>query len=356
MGKTTATDALRRLGVRYPIIQGPFGGGLSTPRLTAAVSNRGGLGSFGAHHLAPDKIGPAIAEIRAQTSAPFAVNLWVSDHDEGGERLTQDQFDQAYELFESYFDELGLEKPTPPETYHQKFAAQIEALLAAAPPAFSFVFGIPPTPVLEACKQRGIITIGAATSIAEAQALDASGIDLIVATGMEAGGHRPSFLARAEESLIGTFALVQLISPRVKAPVIAAGGIVDGLGVRAAMTLGAQAAQIGTAFLACKESGTTDAHRELLFSDAARDTALTRAFSGRLARGLRNRWMTEMATHAGRLPPFPVQGWFAGHLKAAAAEQGRTDLIALWSGQIAPNIKHKTADALMDALIADIAL
>jgi nitronate monooxygenase len=354
MGKIAVTDAARHLGVRYPIVQGPFGGGLSTPHLTAAVSNRGGLGSFGAHHLAPEGIGPAIAEIRARTSAPFAVNLWVSDHDEGGLHLAQDQFDRAYELFAPYFAEMGLEKPTPPAVYHQQFLQQVEAMLETAPPVFSFVFGIPAAPILEACKRRGIITIGAATSIAEAQALDAAGVDLIVATGMEAGGHRPSFLARAEDSLMGTFALIQLISPRVKAPVIAAGGIVDGRGVRAAMALGAQAAQLGTAFLACEESGTTKAHRDLLFSDAALNTALTRAFSGRLARGMRNRWMAEMASHADRLPPFPVQGWFANHLKVAAVEQGRTDLVALWSGQIAPNIKHKTADLLMDALIADI--
>jgi nitronate monooxygenase len=173
-------------------------------------------------------------------------------------------------------------------------------------------------------------------------------MDAIVATGMEAGGHRPSFLDRAEDSLTGTFALVQLVARRVKVPVIAAGGIVDGAGVRAAMTLGASAAQLGTAFLACEESGATPEHRAMLFSDAPQCTVLTRAFTGRLARGIENRWTREMRDHA----PFPLQSWLMGSLKRATAR--RTDLSSLWSGQIAPNLKHRTVSALMKALDQEI--
>lgn len=350
----TANEATRRLGIQHPIVQGPFGGGLSSVVLASTVSQLGGLGSFGAHMLAADRIGPLVDELRAATSQPFALNLWVSDHDAGGLDLDQASLDAAWPLFAPFFRELGVERPAQLERGHPAFDEQIDALIEARPPVFSFVFGIPSRTVLDACRRRGIVTIGTATSIAEAEALDTSGVDLIVATGAEAGGHRPSFLARAEDSLVGTFTLVQLVSRRVRAPVIAAGGIADGAGARAALTLGAQAAQIGTAFLACRESATTDAHRDLLFGDAAQRTVLTRAFTGRLARGLQNRWTEQMAVHAERLPPFPITGWFVSKLRAAALAAGRTDLISLWSGQIAPNLRHRDAATLMHALLNEL--
>jgi nitronate monooxygenase len=152
---------------------------------------------------------------------------------------------------------------------------------------------------------------------------------------------------------MGTFTLVQLVSARVKTPVIAAGGIADVRGMHAAFALGAQAVQIGTAFLACQESGTTDAHRELLFSERSQHTTLTRAFTGRLARGLRNRWTEDMASRIGELPPFPTAGWFVSKLRAAAIAAERTDLISLWGGQIAPNLRHRSAVALMQSLSSD---
>ena len=347
---TAATDLL---GIRHPIVQGPFGGGLSTVTLAATVSRLGGLGSYGAHGLSADAIAPLVEELRSSTSAPFAINLWVSDHDASGLRLTPKEFDQAYAHFEPWFRELEVAKPDMPARYHPSFALQIDALLAARPPVFSFVFGIPDAKILSECRRLGIITIGAATSIAEAEALDAAGIDLIVATGAEAGGHRPSFLQHAEDSLIGTFSLVQLIATRVRAPVIAAGGIVDANGVRAALALGAQAAQIGTAFLACAESGTHDLHRAQLFGEAARHTVLTRGFTGRLARGIRNQWTDAMAMSSASIAAFPVQSWFVSQLRTAALQAGRSDLVSLWSGQIAPNIRHRHAADLMNALITD---
>jgi nitronate monooxygenase len=349
-----ATEAVRRLGVRYPIIQGPFGGGLSSIRLAATVSNQGGLGSYGAYSLTPDEIVTRTKELRALTSQPFAMNLWVSDHDAGGLELSPEAFERAWALFEPYYRELSVQKPERPQRYSQRFEEQVDALLEARPPVFSFVFGVPSPVILEECRRRGIVTVGTATSIAEAQALDAAGVDLIVATGMEAGGHRTSFLARAEDALMGTFALTQLVADRVKAPVIAAGGISDARGIRAALTLGAQAGQLGTAFLACEESGATPEHRAALFSDKSHHTVLTRAFSGRLARGLRNRWSEEMGPRTSELLPFPIQGWFLGKLRPAAIQAGRTDLISLWSGQIAPNLKHHTATALMETLVREL--
>lgn len=338
------------MGIIHPVVQGPFGGGMSTARLTAAVSNCGGLGSFGAHQLSAEQIGPVAAEIRALTARPFALNLWVSTHDKGGDQVDAAEFERVWRLFEPWYRELGIDKPAPPARFHADFEVQFEALLAAQPAVFSFVFGVPRKPLLQECRRRGILTIGAATSIAEAQALDGAGVDAIVASGFEAGGHRPSFLARPEDSLMGTFALLPLVVDRVQVPVIAAGGIADRRGVHAALALGAQAAQIGTAFLACNESGASDAHRQILFSDAAQSTTLTRAFSGRLARGVRNHWTTEMASRINELPPFPVQSWFTGQMRAAAIAQGRTDLVSLWSGQIAPNLVHRSATDLMHSL------
>lgn len=354
MEQSSKTEAVRRLGIRYPIIQGPFGGGLSTTRLASTVSNLGGLGSFGAHMLPAGDIGGLVAELRAKTGSPFAVNLWVSDHDMGGLDLDEASFDRGWRLFEPYFRELGVARPERMTRGHPDFDEQVDALLEARPPVFSFVFGIPSAAVLAECRRRGIVTLGAATSIAEAQALEAAGVDLMVATGAEAGGHRPSFLASAEASLMGTLPLVQLVSRRVGVPVVAAGGVADARGVRAAFALGAQAVQIGTAFLACEESGTTDAHRDLLFSERAEQTTLTRAFTGRLARGLRNRWTDELATRSAELPPFPITSWFVSKLRPAAVAAGRTDLVSLWSGQIAPDLRHRTATDLMRSLLAEL--
>lgn len=340
----------RRLDLASPVVQGPFGGGLSTDTLSATVSNLGGLGSYGAHHLAPERIGEVASAIRAQTSRAFALNLWISDRDPGGEDRDAAAFDASWRLFEPWFRELGLERPEPPAQFHPRVEDQIEALIEARPPVFSFVFGIPSPRVLAACRARDIMTIGAATSIAEAHALEAAGVDALVASGFEAGGHRPSFLAPAESSLMGTFALTQLLADRVAIPVIAAGGIADARGVRAALVLGAQAAQIGSAFLACEESAASAVHRAALFSDAAQHTTLTRAFSGRLARGLRNRWTEAMQAQAAQLAPFPRQGWFVAQMRAAALAAGRDDLVAMWAGQIAPNLRQRNAALLMQAL------
>ncbi|HWB77890.1 MAG TPA: nitronate monooxygenase [Nannocystaceae bacterium] len=343
------SEVMTRLGLRAPIVQGPFGGGLSTVELAATVAELGGLGSFGAYTFTPAAIEDIARQIKARTDRPFALNLWVSNSDEGGSTPDPALLDALREELAPWLAELGLDVPDPPARFHESFDAQVDAVLAAEPAVFSFVFGIPSPKILAACRARGIVTAGAATNIAEARALDEAGVDLIVATGCEAGGHRPSFLARAEDSLVGTFVLTQLVAPRVRAPVIAAGGIVDRRGLAAARTLGADAVQIGTAFLACAESGASPEHRALLFDEArTQQTVLTRAFSGRLARGLRNRWTDAHIDRA--LAPFPVQSWLTGVLKRAAIAQHRTDVISLWSSQAAPNLRHRTAAELWAAL------
>jgi nitronate monooxygenase len=345
--------ALESLGVALPIIQGPFGGGLSTPKLVAEVSNHGGMGSFGLYHLSPDEITATVQQIRSLTSNAFNLNLWVSTHDRDIATISDEEFERLWQIFAPYFAELNVPKPKRPQKIHQNFDDQVEAVLDARPAMFSFIFGVPKRSILEECKRRGIVTSGVATTLAEAEALDQANVDIIVASGFEAGGHRASFLAGAEESLTGTFVLTQLISRHVKAPVISAGGIADGKGVRAAMMLGAKAAQIGTGFLACEESGASPEHKEALFDRRARQTTLTRTFSGRLARGLKNRWIDELTPRTD-LPAFPIQGWFAAQLKAAALKANKSELTAMWSGQIAPTLKHKKAASLLEAIAADL--
>jgi nitronate monooxygenase len=340
----TDTAFTRRLGLRYPIVQGPFGGGLSAVDLAVAVSEGGGLGSFGVHHLDGAGIREVAAGIRARTARPFNLNLWIPF--EGSDDLHADDatFRHWLEPLRACFDELGVALPEPPARYAPAFAEQVDAVLEARPAVFSFVYGIPPADVLARCRELDIVTLGAATTPAEARSLAAAGVDAIVATGFEAGGHRVSFLRQAEQVLTGGLALVPQVADAVSVPVVAAGGIADGRGVAAALTLGAQAVQIGTGFLACRESGTHDAHRQALLGPAAEDTGLTRAFSGRLARGIRNRFMDDIG--AGPVAPYPAQGWLSGRLRAAAIAQGRIDLMSLWCGQSAPLLRQAGAGAI----------
>ena len=275
-----------KLGIEYPIIQGPLGG-LSSQKLTAAVSNFGGLGSFGAHGLAPEAIKDIIAEIRSLTAKPFAMNLWVSMEDEGARTSDESAFKRSLAPLANHLAELGAPRPAYKPYSPAPFEDQARVLLDANVAAFSFIFGIPPKEILEECRAKSIVTIGTATTPDEAAALQDAGVNAIAASGFEAGGHRGSFLRSAEDSLTGTFSLVPQIVDIVDVPVIAAGGIADARGVIAALALGAEAVQMGTVFLACEESGASRLHREALLGEAAGHTALTRGFTGRLARGIR---------------------------------------------------------------------
>ena len=339
------------LGIRYPIIQGPFGGGLSTVQLTAVVSNAGGMGSFGAHHLSPIQIKETVAAIRGLTAQPFAMNLWIPLSGEADLRLTQSEFAANVRRLKPYYDALNLPEPEFLETFGHCFEAQIEAMLEARPPALSFVFGIPSSEILRALRQRAIKTMGAATTVEEACALEEAGVDLIVASGSDAGGHRPSFLESAEQSLTGTFALIPQVVDAVNTPIIAAGGIGDGRGVIAALVLGAEGAQLGTVFLATHESGASEAHKAELVSEAARYTALTRVFSGRMARGIRNRFIEEMSSHEVELPPYPIHNWFTQSIRRAAAEAGRPEYLSLWAGQCAALIERAPAAEVLATLV-----
>jgi len=350
------TAFTRRFERRYPIVQGPFGGGLSSTRLAATVSEAGGLGSFGLQGLTPDRIRAVIAEIQALTREPFAVNLWVSTADARVEDVTRADYAAAAAVLAPWFAELGIEAPLFPPAPDPVFEDQVAALLEARPPIFSFIFGVPAPEILDRCRSLGIRTIGTATTVEEARALDSAGVDAIVATGLEAGGHRPSFLRSAEASLMGTVALVPQAADAVRTPIIAAGGIADGRGVTAALALGASAVQIGTAFLACDESNAHPTHRAAL--RAAKEgpsTLLTRGFTGRLGRGLRNALAEALEAAPSARLPYPFQGHLVGVLKQAALTRGRFDLAPFWAGQSASLIRHQHAAELFDALVREAA-
>jgi nitronate monooxygenase len=342
-----------KLGIDYPIIQGPLGG-LSSQRLTAAVSNFGGLGSFGALNLSPGEIKGVINQIRSLTSNPFAMNLWVSMEDEGARSSDEAAFNRSLAPLASYFEELNAPPPEYKPYSPIKFEDQARILLEERVPVFSFIFGIPPQEILYECRAKGIVTIGTATTPDEGVALRDAGVDAIVASGFEAGGHRGSFLRAAEDSVTGTFSLVPRIVDVVDVPVIAAGGIADARGVIAALALGAEAVQMGTAFLTCEESGASRIHREALMQRKAEYTGLTKAFTGRLARGINNRLMGELNQKPDGVLPYPLQRMLVRNLSMAAEAAGRADLLPLWAGQSANLSTCTEVSGFLNSLVEEV--
>jgi nitronate monooxygenase len=343
-----------KLGIDYPVIQGPLGG-LSSQKLTAAVSNFGGLGSFGALNLSAEAITDVIAEIRSLTSKPFAINLWVSKEDEGTRRSDERAFDRSLAPIARQLSELGAPLPTyKPYSPATRFEDQARALIDAKVRVFSFIFGIPPNEILEECRAKGIVTIGTATTPQEAVALQEAGVDAVVASGSEAGGHRGSFLRPAEDSLTGTLSLVPQVVDSVDVPVIAAGGIGDARGFVAALALGAEAVQMGTVFLACEESGASRLHRETLRRRDAKHTALTKGFTGRLARGIHNRVMENLNRSGTEILPYPLQRELVRNLAIAAEAAGRADLVPMWAGQSVNLSACTDVTAFLNSLVEEV--
>jgi nitronate monooxygenase len=341
------------LGIEYPIIQGPLGG-LSTQRLTATVSNFGGLGSFGAHGLSPSAIRDVISEIRALTPKPFAINLWVSMEDEGARASGSEAFARSLAPLTKHIRALGGTPPAYESYLPMKFEDQVRVVLDARVPAFSFIFGIPPKEILDECRAQGIVTIGAATTPDEAIVLEQAGVDVVAASGFEAGGHRGSFLHPAEESLTGTFSLVPQVADAVSVPVIAAGGIADARGIVAAFALGAEGVQIGTAFLACEESGANTHHRKALLTGDARRTGLTRGFTGRLARGIHNQLLEELNRTGVEILPYPLQRNLVRNLSVLAEKAAKPELLQLWAGQSANLSRQSDAETLLQTLVSEV--
>ncbi|HEY8281110.1 MAG TPA: DUF561 domain-containing protein [Leifsonia sp.] len=321
------------LGVEHPIVLGPFGG-LSSVELTAAVSEAGGLGSFGLYGYDAARILETARAIRARTARPFALNVWLPLDEVRPDTVTADDYARYVAALQPFFDELGVDAPAKPERYLPSSDEQLDAILHARPAVASVVYGVPAGEFVTEAHARGILVVGTATTVDEARALEAGGVDAIVATGSEAAGHRVSFLAPAEASLVGTFALIPQVVDAVGVPVVAAGGIADRRGVAAAFALGASGVQVGTAFLATAQSAANDAHRRAIRQAPANGTVLTRAMSGRLARGVPNRAIRRIE-EGGVIAPFPVQNWLTGKFRAEATARGAADLQSLWAGQAA---------------------
>jgi nitronate monooxygenase len=274
--------------------------------------------------------------------------------DDGAQTSDEAAFNRSLAPLASYLAELHAPRPEYKPYSRIKFEDQARILLDERVPVFSFIFGIPPTEILDECRAKGIVTIGTATTPDEGIALRNAGVDAIVASGFEAGGHRGSFLRAAEDSVTGTFSLVPRIVDVVDVPVIAAGGIADGRGVMAALALGAEAVQMGTAFLTCEESGASRIHREALQQRKAEYTGLTKAFTGRLARGIQNRLMSRLEQERAEILPYPLQRMLVRNLSIAAEAAGRADLMPLWAGQSANLSTCTEVSVFLNSLVEEV--
>jgi nitronate monooxygenase len=343
----TAAQLLRRLGIDKPILLAPMAGSGGTPELAAAVSNAGGLGAWGGAYAKPEEIAAAIRRIRQLTDRPFSINLFAGGYATGN---TVDPRPML-EIMSEAHAELGLPPPLLPPLPSDPFAAQLEAVLEERPPAFSFTFGIPSAAQIAAIKKRDIALAGTATTVQEARQLAAAGVDAIVAQGAEAGAHRGSFAAPFEESMIPLATLLRGICAAVTPPVIASGGIMDGHDIAAAQKLGAAAVQLGTAFLTCPESGAPAAYKNALLSAKKDTTVITRAFSGRPARGLTNRFIAMVAGKEQAILPFRLQNDLTRPMRNASGQQGIADFISLWAGQGVARARQMPAADLVKTLV-----
>jgi nitronate monooxygenase len=347
MSRTTGLT--RRLGLRHPVIQAPLAGGGDTPALVAAVCEAGALGFVGASYLTPRQIAETSRAVRAQTARPFGINLFAPLPAPEAPR----EAGPMLERLGPFHADLGLPRPEVPTVKADSFGEQLAAALESGASVFSFTFGVLPAEALEAIKARGMFVIGTATTVKEAVSLETAGVDAIVTQGSEAGGHRGTFAGSFEAGLVGTMALVPQVVDAVTVPVIASGGIMDGRGIAAALALGAHAVQMGTAFLTCHEAGIPDAYKEAILTAHEDETRLTRAFSGRPARGIVNRFMTEIDSTAEVILPFPLQNALTRPLRSAAAKQGRAEFLSLWSGQAVRLARRQSAADLIARLVKE---
>jgi nitronate monooxygenase len=344
---------LRKLGIELPIVQAPMAG-VDTPQMVAAVSNAGGLGSLGVGSVDAETTRRLIAEIRSGTDRPFNVNVFCH------QPATADRVREAAWLARLVpeFARYGA-KPLPRLTeIYQSFLtddAKLAVLLAERPAVVSFHFGLPSAERIDALRAAGIALLATATNLAEARAIAAAGIDAVVAQGYEAGGHRGVFDPHTPDSRLATFALTRLLAEKLDVPVIAAGGIMDGAGIAASLALGAAAAQLGTAFVACPESSADAGYRAALLSPAAERTVMTNTISGRPARCLANRFTAFGADIEPKaVPDYPIAYSAAKALHTAAKTAGEFGYGAQWAGQGAPLARAVPAAELVARLRSEL--
>ena len=343
--KTRLTELLN---IDAPIIQAPMAG-VSTPTLAAAVSNAGALGSIGAGAAGGEGARAMMRAVQERTNRPYHVNFFAH------EAPARDPRREALwlERLSPLFDSLGATAPAQLKEGYRSFLddrEQLEAVLALQPPVVSFHFGLPRRDQIDRMHGYGAKLLASATSVEEAVRCEAAGMDAVIAQGFEAGGHR-GVHSGAPDRQIGLFALLPQIADAVSIPVIAAGGVADGRGIAAALALGADGVQMGTAFVACPETAAGVRHRALLGAAAARDTVVTQAVSGKPARGFRNAFIDAMADAQGDAPAYPVAYDAAKALAAAAHDAGREGFEAMWAGQAAALSRPAPAAELTLALM-----
>ena len=341
---------LARLGIEHPILLSPMAGGPSCPELAAAVSNAGGLGSLGAAYLSPERIGEELRRIRVLTDKPFSVNLFALDYS----RQPVMNPEPMLRVMAEVHTRFGLGPPPPPPPARDPFPVEIEAVLAAPPAVFSFTFGIPPAAIIQRLKDQGVVVMGTATTVQEGRLLQEAGVDAIVAQGAEAGAHRGTFADSFENSMVPTLELVRGLVAAVPLPVIASGGLMDGRDIMRALEAGASAAQLGTAFLACPECGASAAYKRAILSARDDTTVVTRAYSGRPARGLSNEFIQRLAGKEDQILPYPLQNSLTRPMRAAAAQRGDAEYLSLWAGQGVARARALPAAELVRRLVEEM--
>jgi nitronate monooxygenase len=351
MIKNKMTELLK---IEFPIIQAPMAGGVTTSNLVAEVSNSGGLGMMGAGYMTPDQIRDQIKEIKQLTTYPFGINLFVPNeftYTEKEIKAANDHLQPIYKQL-NLSDNVNLDIPTS-NHFFEKFDEQIQVVIDEKVPVCSFTFGIPSIEIIAKLKLHNSILMGTATTVEEAVEVEKLGMDMVVVQGSEAGGHRGNFMADDEKSLVGLMSLIPQVVDHVSIPVIAAGGIMDGRGLMAAICLGANGVQMGTAFLTCIESGAHKVHKQAILHANEDQMVLTRAFSGKWARGIKNKFISDLKNHEDSLPDFPVQNTLTQHIRKAASSQNNPDYMSLWSGQSPRLAKNQTVEALMKDTISE---
>ena len=344
------TKITRLLHIELPIIQAPMAGGVTTPALVAAVSNAGGLGSLGAGYMSAAEIKNNIQEIRALTDKPFAVNLFIPEK----HRATDEQMERARRAVQTSCAALNVMIDSVKPPYSPSFEAQMEMIIDEKVPIFSFTFGVPSESWIKIFKKNNIILIGTATSLEEALYLEKNGVDVIVAQGSEAGGHRGTFLGQAEDSLHDVLSLIRFLIDKVSVPVVAAGGVMDAKSICSALASGASAVQMGTAFLCCDESGISSCYKKTLLNATHDNTTLTRAFSGKLARGVTNEFITRMQLFEKDILDYPIQNALTTAMRKEANRQSNPNFMSMWAGQAFRLCRELPAAQLIGELINEV--
>ncbi|MEK4563905.1 nitronate monooxygenase [Alkalihalobacillus sp. FSL R5-0424] len=343
----------KRLQLTHPIIQAPMAGGISTPELTAAVSNHGGLGTIAAGYLTPEALREHIQEVKKKTDHWFAVNVFVPSTyqvEDCALHTSKTLLHPIHQSLEIEQEEVSLPKS---EEDYRTYQALIDVIIEERVPVCTFTFGIPSHSIIERLKRHNIVVIGTATTVKEAIEIERAGLDMVILQGSEAGGHRGTFLHTEEEGLIGLMALIPQAIRLIHIPIIAAGGIMDGRALMAARCLGADAVQMGTAFLTCTESGASDIHKKAITKATDSQTILTSVFSGKKARGINNTFIRVMQKHEEDLPAFPIQHILTKSIRQESMKQKNREYMSLWSGQSPMLATVQTAGELIERVMEE---